>query len=125
MRPHGHDEWGGGAPPIPTPGAPAPAPAIRGAGAAPDTVGLATRWSRSPNVVDRRTLQGVMVLPPEGAAVVLTGVVARVWEALVAPTSGEQLAQRLGGPAPEGPGAAQVAAALRDLRALGAVREMH
>lgn len=79
------------------------------------------RWTRSPNVVDRPTLLGVMVLPAEGAAVVLTGVAADVWRALARPTPGDQLVERIAaGPA----GPAEVAGALRYLRAMGAVREM-
>ena len=110
------------------------------------------RWARSPNVLDRPTRQGVMVLPPEGAAVLLTGPAARVWEALAQPLDRDQLADRLarlaggkaggpglpgvpaggfggsGGPAGGSGGDAdvadQVAAVLGDLRAIGAVREI-
>jgi hypothetical protein len=76
------------------------------------------RWSRSPNVLDRPTLRGVMVLPTEGAAVVLTGTAARVWQALARPAGGDELVDRLG-PAE----ADEVGAALNRLQILGAVRE--
>jgi hypothetical protein len=77
------------------------------------------RWSRSPNVVDRPTLQGVMVLPADGAAVVLTGTAARVWEALTRPAARDELVGRLA-PAPSD----DVSAALSHLHAMGAVREI-
>lgn len=91
------------------------------------------RWSRSPGVLDRPTRQGVMVLPSGGAAVLLTGLTARVWRALEQPVPGDQLAERLaqlggaaagGRAAGPGPSPAEVAAALRDLQAIGAVREI-
>lgn len=92
------------------------------AGPAPDVEHQAhrapARWTRSPNVVDRPTLLGVMVLPAEGPAVVLTGVVADVWRALARPTAGGQLVDRVAARPTE------VADALRRLRAMGAVREM-
>jgi hypothetical protein len=94
-------------------GAPAPGP-----GAAEARTRGPGRWTRSPNVVDRATLLGVMVLPAEGAAVVLTGVVAEVWRALARPTPGDQIVERVSAPP------AEVAEALRRLRAMGAVREM-
>ena len=76
------------------------------------------RWSRSPNVLDRPTLRGVMVLPADGAAVVLTGTAAQVWQALTRPAAGAELIERLGrAPADE------VSAALDRLQVLGAVRE--
>jgi hypothetical protein len=76
------------------------------------------RWSRSPNVLDRPTLRGVMVLPADGAAVVLTGTAARVWQALARPVAHDELTGRLGSVAPE-----DVSAALSQLHAMGAVRE--
>jgi hypothetical protein len=85
------------------------------------------RWSRSPNVLDRPTLRGVMVLPADGAAVVLTGTAARVWQALARPAAGDELVERLApAPAPNGgaPSAAEIGAALDRLQILGAVREM-
>jgi hypothetical protein len=85
------------------------------------------RWSRSPNVVDRPTLRGVMVLPADGAAVVLTGTAARVWQALTRPAAGDELIERLvPGQTPAGDGgptADEVGAALDRLQVLGAVRE--
>ena len=101
------------------PGAPEPAPRPAPAPAMPDgrTRGPG-RWTRSPNVVDRPTLLGVMVLPAEGAAVVLTGVAADVWQALARPIPGDQLVGRVSAPP------AEVAEALRRLRAMGAVREI-
>jgi hypothetical protein len=78
------------------------------------------RWSRSPNVVDRRTLRGVMVLPADGAAVVLTGTAARVWQALARPAAGDELIERL---VPAETSADEVGAALDRLRVMGAVRE--
>jgi hypothetical protein len=75
------------------------------------------RWTRSPNVLDRPTLRGVMVLPADGAAVVLTGTAARVWEALARPAAGDELIQRLA-PAP----ADDIGSALSQLHSIGAVR---
>jgi hypothetical protein len=98
------------------------APGESGVSAAPASTPVPARprarWTRSPNVVDRPTLQGVMVLPPDGAAVVLTGVTARVWQALTRPAAGDELVGRLG-PAE----ADEVGAALARLQVLGAVRE--
>jgi hypothetical protein len=83
------------------------------------------RWARSPNVVDRPTLRGVMVLPPEGAAVVLTGVTSHVWQALARPVATDELVGRLSrAVTPEGPSPDEVAAALGQLQAMGAVREI-
>jgi hypothetical protein len=79
-----------------------------------------SRWSRSPNVVDRTTLRGVMVLPADGAAVVLTGTAARVWQALARPAADDELIARL---APAQATADEVGAALDRLRVMGAVRE--
>jgi len=95
---------------------PAPAPAPAAAPVGPERP--QGRWSRSPNVVHRGTLQGVMVLPPEGPAVVLSGVTAAVWEALAQPAAAEQLAERTAGDPPE------VVEALRELHAMGAAREI-
>jgi hypothetical protein len=81
------------------------------------------RWSRSPNVVDRPTLRGVMVLPADGAAVVLTGTAAQVWQALSRPAAGDELVQRLAPAAGGNSAADEIGAALDRLRVLGAVRE--
>jgi hypothetical protein len=87
------------------------------------------RWTRSPNVVDRPTRQGVMVLAAEGPAVMLTGVAARVWQALARPARTDELAGWLAQPSGAGAGDAadstadQLADALRHLQAIGAVRE--
>jgi hypothetical protein len=131
MSTQGSNKWGG---PLVTTGLGpeadrSPAGAVRAAasgGAAGRPADLGTRWSRSPNVVDRRTLLGVMVLPVDGAAVVLAGLAARVWEALARPMVGDQLADRLAARPESGPEptSAEIATALRDLQALGAVREI-
>jgi hypothetical protein len=84
----------------------------------------ASRWARSPNVLDRPTLQGVMVLPAEGAAVVLTGTAARVWQALNRPGAGDELVARLAPGRGDRPSEPEVAAALGQLQAMGAVRRI-
>jgi hypothetical protein len=91
-----------------------------GSGSGEPTARPRARWSRSPNVLDRMTLRGVMVLPADGAAVVLTGTAARVWQALARPAAGDELIARL---APAQATADEVGAALDRLRVLGAVRE--
>ncbi|HEX8804397.1 MAG TPA: PqqD family peptide modification chaperone, partial [Acidimicrobiales bacterium] len=97
-------------------------PAAQPATAAPAGWGEA-RWSRPPNVVDRRTSQGVMVLPAEGPAVVLDGLAARVWEAVDGPVAAGDVAADLVRHGAAG-AVAEVEAALRDLRAIGALREL-
>lgn len=94
------------------------APRESSPGSTPGPARSGARWSRSPNVVDRPTLQGVMVLPADGAAVVLTGTAAQVWQALARPAAGDELTGRLGPVASE-----DVSAALSRLHAMGAVRE--
>jgi hypothetical protein len=111
------NRWGGdtsapGEPDARAVSAPVPAP-----GSAPAPARPRARWSWSPNVLDRPTLRGVMVLPADGAAVVLTGTAARVWQALARPAAGDELMQRLA-PAP----ADDVGSALSQLHAIGAVR---
>jgi hypothetical protein len=120
------NKWGGDATILgPAAGEPAPVgprhrdASIATAVAAPLVTALPQgRWSRSPNVVFRSTLQGVMVLPPEGTAVVLSGVAAGVWEALTQPAMADQLAQRTSGAVDD------VLEALHELQVMGAVREI-
>ena len=113
------NRWGGDAS-APGESAASAAPAASTSAPAPTSAPARprARWSRSPNVLDRPTLRGVMVLPADGAAVVLTGTAARVWQALARPAGGDELVDRLG-PAE----ADEVGAALDRLQILGAVRE--
>jgi hypothetical protein len=108
------NEWGDTS----TPGEPAAGPAQVQAPAP------ASRWARSPNVLDRPTLQGVMVLPAEGAAVVLTGTAARVWKALNRPGAGDELVERLAPGRGDRPSESEVAAALGQLQSMGAIRRI-
>jgi hypothetical protein len=111
------NEWGDTS----TPGEPGAGPAYVQTPAQPSAP---ARWARSPNVLDRPTLQGVMVLPAEGAAVVLTGTAARVWQALNRPGAGDELVGRLAPGRGDRPSEQEVAAALGQLQAMGAVRRI-
>jgi hypothetical protein len=78
---------------------------------------------RAPEVLWRRTLRGVLLRPPRGAAVMIDGSGGLVWDALASPTSVEDLVDRLA--AATGGDRSVIAADVRPLldrlRGLGAV----
>lgn len=83
-------------------------------------------WERSPEALWRRTATGVAVLPLEtGAALVVTGLAAALWEGIARPMTTETLVDLLAAYLPDDRATARhmVGEAVRLMVAAGAIRE--
>jgi Coenzyme PQQ synthesis protein D (PqqD) len=58
---------------------------------------MTNRLVRSPNVLWRRTLRGVVLRPVDGNAIMLDGSGWLVWDALASPATLEELSKQLAG----------------------------
>jgi Coenzyme PQQ synthesis protein D (PqqD) len=88
-----------------------------------------TTLQRSKRALWRRTTRGLVVLPPRGEPIVVSGPAVPIWDILAEPVTAEELSERLAArfAVPAQRVLSQIAPVLQQLRVAGAVdaRERH